>query len=472
VLKNKPMHPNYKAYVDLWQQCYDCSSGQQAVKNSPLAAVYLPYLEDHTISQFGKTKYETYKQYANYFNATGRTVDGLRGLVFRRDPVVNVNVPTIENDIDLDGTNLKTFLKKLFDDVLIGGRAGVLIDSPRNDSDLTVAEAEALNVRPYLTLYNTFQILDWQESRVHNKKITTYVCLEEVNSELGLDYTRNETKRLRILELLGGVYTQSIYQLVKDKGYELIETITPLVGGTTLDYVPFYPITSSGISWELWSSSIADLSDCNLAHYRNDASYRNALLLTGNPTPWLKGVDAAATRNPNGTMTLGSTSAIFLNENGGCGFLSLEGSGLAELRQSALDLEKRMAVLGARILSSDPNGVESAKTAEIHRAGENGVLADLANGISTAMTTIITDLLSWVGVVSDDISIELNTDYLPTETDPAVLTALMGAYQSGMLSFEAFYYNLKKRGVYPVGWDQEVEKSMIEKGAAELIDDV
>lgn len=67
----------------------------------------------------------------------------------------------------------------------------------------------------------------------------------------------------------------------------------------------------------------------------------------------------------------GSVAFILPNPDSKAFYLEFQGQGLSELREALRAKESMMATLGARMLAPDKNGVESAQTAGIHRAGEN-----------------------------------------------------------------------------------------------------
>src|SRR3546814_17955959 len=74
-------HPQYDAHAYEWQVMRDTSAGEQSVKAAGEA--YLPKLGGQDGNQ-----YDAYKTRASYYNATGRTIDGLTGMIFRKPPLV------------------------------------------------------------------------------------------------------------------------------------------------------------------------------------------------------------------------------------------------------------------------------------------------------------------------------------------------------------------------------------------------
>ena len=66
----------------------DVVSGEDAIKSKTTR--YLPRLPGHSNDDSGNAAYEIYLEYAHFYPAASRTAQGLRGLVFRKDPVVNI----------------------------------------------------------------------------------------------------------------------------------------------------------------------------------------------------------------------------------------------------------------------------------------------------------------------------------------------------------------------------------------------
>ena len=110
-----------------------------------------------------------------------------------------------------------------------------------------------------------------------------------------------------------------------------------------------------------------------------------------------------------------------------------------------------MAILGARIISAEKKGVESAETARIHRAGENSVVAAFANECSDFFTKVITEYLEWCNnkELTDSVSIKLNTDFDLSRMESSEIAALISCWQSGGISKRVLFDNLKEGEVIP-----------------------
>ena len=128
-----------------------------------------------------------------------------------------------------------------------------------------------------------------------------------------------------------------------------------------------------------------------------------------------------------------------------------------------------MAAIGARMLAPEKSGVEAAHTLEIKRAGETSVLASHANSVSATMTKALEVMAQWVGA-SGEISYRLNTDFMPLRLTAQEITAMVGAWQSGGISKQTFFYNLQQGELVAPGKTYEDEQADIETSAPTLVD--
>jgi hypothetical protein len=490
----------YDCYYGTWRKIRDAITGQIAIKDDTEGrrTTYLPPLSGHLKADGSSTNknYDTYTEYAEWYAASSRTVNGLVGLVFRKEPQVekpNAMEPYFE-DLTLDGQNAINFSKELLTEVISVNRVGVLLDIPTAATEgLTQEQIEAQNVRPYARIYKTEAIINWKEEVINNVKKTSLVVLDEdADGEFCDDYfVENTVKQYRVLKLvpvldteLGTsryVYTQIIYQELdvndstktdKDKQWQEVDRKVPLVNGEPLDYIPFIVINDTGNNWDINTSIVDGLIDVNIGHYRNSANLENALIWTGNPTPWVSGL---IDNNDSDTINLGSTECIKLEGGGQAGYMEFTGQGISPIREAMEDKEKRMALLGARIIASDKKSGETAETATIHRAGEQGVLATIANVVSMSMTVIFRIIQDWKGINGDTVLI-LNTDYVPIEMGAADMVGLLQMYQAGAISMEVLRWNLKKGERIPNALssddlDKQIEENPPPEGAEPKVDD-
>lgn len=448
----------------------DVVSGEDAIKAK--STRYLPRLPGHTNDEPGTMAYAIYLQYAHFYPATARTAQGLRGLVFRKDPVVNIPeaLEDYRENITADGQSLVSFSKDVLLEVIQTNRCGLFVDFPSVPEGIySKAEAEKLNIRPYVRMYKAETIINWRTRVINNQTVTALVVVKEDVEEPDVGGFKSKLiPQYRVLYLdEDSIYHQDTYQQVDANpvlnvvgGLKLMDSVVPLVNGSPLGYIPFYPITDKGITWELTNSTLLQLAETNLSHYRNSANRENALIWTGNPTPVFSGYAGNA---DEGAIRLGSCEAILLQNGGAASFLEFTGQGLTPIKDVMTEKEEEMAVLGARIISPEKRTAETAESATIHRAGEQGVLADIANSISDGLTRILRFFGMYHGVTDlKSIKVMLNTDYMPVEMKSDMMARLGELYQNRLISWDSYFFALQKGEVLKSDTTADEEYARIE----------
>lgn len=468
-------HSDYQKWLPVWARCRIAAEGQRAVHQADTAL--LPKLTGQTPEE-----YQSFKSRALFYPATGRTVEGLTGLIFRRPPVVTAPesaTPIIE-DVDLANTPILTFCEKVVDELIKVGRVGLLADYPRNDGEKTMADQMVSGARPYVVAYKAEDIINWRIERINNRLQLTMVVLSETYDEVdGFETTTHQQYRvLRLTPLAtsteatmadapvapGYVYTTEVWRKPTG-GADFVlssDPVAPLLNGQPLPSIPFIVCGPLGVTTDMAKPPIEDLADVNLSHYRTTADYEHGLHFTGLPTPVVTGHRFET----NEVFALGSTQIkAFPNPDSKAFFLEFEGEGLKQLAARLAEKEEMMVALGARLLAKEKRAAEAAETAAIHRAGENGVLASLANSASSAISMVMTWCVMWSSPTSEPVVVQLNTDFMPAGLNAGRLTALVKAWQSGAMSWETLYDNLQRGEIARTGVDAETERDLIDMEA-------
>ena len=436
-------HPQYTDNLSRWQKCRDAASGQDAVKAR--RETYLPKLSKDQ----EKEEYDAYLRRAVYFNATGRTKRGMIGMAFRKAPVATnpSQMQAIVDDATMEGRSLVSIAKRAFEDALIVGRAGILVEYPVvEDGERTLSEAEKENLRPYLTYFTAESITDWKTTRINGAVMLSRVILKEAVEEVDLDdeFKTNTITQYRVLDLADSVYRQRVYRRQADsEDWKVHETHIPTMRSEPMRFIPFVFIGPEYGGTDVQPSPIEDLADMNLSHYRTMADLENGRHWCGSPTPFFFGDFQESEGDEVTTIKLGSETGHHMTENSSAQFLEFTGGGLEPLENADKDKSEKMVVLGARILAPEQRKVETAETASIHRAGENSVLASIAMSVSRTLVRLMEILADWAGL-SGDVSFQINTDFVPGAMPPDEIAALVAAWQAQAISHRDLFIQLKK----------------------------
>lgn len=442
---------DYSKFKRYWKKCQDLFEGQEKVHDE--GEQYLPKLSGQE-----EDEYKAYRDRTLFYNAFGRTVQGLTGMIMRKPPAVeyddNDDIATFLEDVTTSGMPFTGFVEEAIEEIMINGRGGILTEYPRVDTrNLTIAEAERLGLRPYWEYYEAEQIRYYRTESINNQKTVTMVILgftETIPDETD-EFKTHEREVLMVLDLTniegfeGRRYRQRRFIKGKDENNKTTwvqdgDDIVPRANGEPLEEIPFVFNGVRNSDPEFDKPPLLDLANANINHYQKEADHSNALHVVGVPTPYLSGVQL----DEGETIQLGTTTCIVIKDpNGEGGFIELEGKSLDALKEKIESLEERMAFLGARMLAPEKRQAEAAETAQIHRQGEVSVLASMANGLSNAFQKALGHVAKFYGFPDLEITVELNTDFMAWPMKPQMVGAIMKAWQAEAIAFSDMVSALK-----------------------------
>lgn len=459
----RTQHADYLSAQDRWSRCRDAAAGQDAIRAG--GPRYLPRLGDQPLEA-----YDAYLTRANWFNATSRTIEGLKGMLFRKPEQLDVPeaILPLLDDVTMAGEPLHMFSQKIAQEVLTVGRVGVMVDHPsppKQTVPLTVQRAQRLGLRPKLALYCAESIWNWQCSRINNTYQLSQVVLHEKAPIPGADeFDVALDDRWRVLDLLptatGYVYRQRLFMVNRDTDEDvLLEEVFPQLNGQTLSEIPFSFIGVETNLPDVEIPPLIDVVDVNLSHFRVSADYEHGCHFTGLPTPFIAGYTPMVAGEKFHVGSL--TAFVFPDADTKCGYLEFTGQGLTSLVENLQGKKDNLAALGARLLSGDPGTNQTALTAAIHQGGETSILAAIAQSISLGLQRMLTLFTAWAGLTVD-IGYSVNRSFYPLPMDAQKLSALVAAWQNGALSAESLYFNLQVGELIPDDTTFEEEQALIE----------
>ncbi len=422
-------HPLYDDSKEKWTRVRDSYLGSDAIKSK--GEIYLPKLSSQE-----KGEYDAYVMRSMYVNAIKNTVQGLVGAVMRINPVINApdRIMELAQDITGTGVSLNDFISNMLSEQLLMGRQGVMIDRTTE--------------RSYLSGYTTEQMTNWMED---------VIVLKETYLQQDLNDNYSQSYEVQFRELLIDENGAFLVRLWKDnEGWSISQEIYPTKVGQALDMIPFVAISGNELNMNPTQPPLMSLVDTNLSMYRTSADLEHGRHFTALPTPYVTGIDG------DSELRIGSGSAWILPDSSSkAGYLEFTGQGLQALEKAVEEKRSIMAGLGASLLQTQKNGVESAESLRLRQNSEASVLVGAVLSVQEGITKALSIMAEWEGV-SGDIEVELNTDFVDTKILPEELTALMGAWQSGAISHETFLHNMKKGEILPVEVTVEDEKDRID----------
>ncbi len=454
-------HPEYDRMLPLWQKCEHCAEGEHAIHAAK--TLYLPRLADEEPADYDQRLNRT-----PFFNAVWRTISGLKGTMFRKQPMLDApqTVADALVDADLAGTPLDMLVQETVEELLTTGRAGIMVDYPRAEirPDMTAADVAQLGLRPFLSLYPAQTIINWRTGRVNNVMQLTMIVLREIVTVAGeSEFDSSESVQYRVLDLVGGVYRQRMYRQTEN-GDELVWETVPMMNGRPLNAIPFVIFGVDSLGWDVESPPLLDLVEMNLHHYTVSADYEHGCHFSGLPTAVISGYTPA----DGETIRIGGKAVIALPAPEARGSYMEVQSNFEALRKNLDEKKAEMAVLGARMLENQKTAVEAAETLRQRQAGEQSALAALADVVSMGFTRSLSVFAAWMNAAGE-VAYQINKDFIPVGMTAQELTALVAAWQSGAISGQTLHANLQAGEIVDAETSFEEEQERIASSAPRLV---
>lgn len=439
-------HSSLDHWRSIWKKCRDVLAGEEAVKVA--GTIYLPKM-----SRMTHDEYEAYKMRALFYGASQRTVQGLMGSILRKPPIVyspddatEKKLQSLLSNISQTGINLHGFTREIVSEVLSTGRVGILVDSPPANPNL-------LDPVPYARMYSAEEIINW---RIHFEGgvpiVDQIVLLEVASMPTTGGWGIEQVVQYRELTLNDdGSYVQRVWVIdapVTEKDPpvpRMIEEIVPTRRGQPMTRLPFFFCSASNTKPDVDRPPLLDLFNVNLSHYRSSADLEHGRHYTALPTPVVTGVDDDDGGAPP-SLEIGSSTAWLLPNGATAKMLEFNGQGLKHLENALKEKAELMTNLGARMLESSSKSSETAEALRLRQAGDFASMNTISDTVGATLTSVVNLMAWWSGVTkqqsTDGLFVELNKDYFESRLTPAMLTALVQAWQSGAMGFKDLYENL------------------------------
>lgn len=447
-------HSEYTENAPEWEQNRTCVKGSKAVKKAKTK--YLPQPMADDTSNENQARYDAYLERANYVNFTGSTKDGMTGMVFRNEMGVEFqeNIAYLEKNANGFGLTLDQLARAIVGDVIDTGREGLLVDYPVVNNAPSAADSG--KTQAMIIKYKAESVINWETTVIDGVKVLSMVVLREPTKVSSDDkFSVNEEMYHRVLLLENGVYFQNIYDekdnLITSNG-DNGNIIPTKEDGTTWDRIPFVFIGAINNDESVDKSPLTDLSDVNIAHYRNSADYEESSFMVGQPTPYAAGLTQNwVNENMEGEVRIGSRAFLLLPEGGSAGMLQSQPNIMP--REGMQDKELQMVKIGARIIT-DNTGNETAEAAKIRFAGQNSKLGIIVGNTEAGLVQAIEYVIMFMGG-SEEFTIELNKEFYDKSIDPQFIMANIQLMDRGAIAMKDLRTQLRGSGVIENGRTDE-----------------
>lgn len=413
---NEFAHPEYVGALEDWTKIRDCLKGARAIKEA--GTKYLPRLKAQS-----QEDYDNYLYRALFFPITGKTVASLVGLATSKKPKIDAPEPMAMYFSDTASAQYQftEFYVGTFNEVVLQGRYGVLIDAPDRGGE------------PYPVPYIAENLINWTEDE--SGKLTMLLLREYSNTTEDKFSTTVKCRYRHCYIGADGTYYQ---ELLDEDLKSTTLPFAPMFSGATIDYIPFTCIGSSGCHMWVDKPPMLDISTINLSHYLTSADLEWGRHIVGLPTPVVSGVDAGT------KLSIGGTAAWVLpTADAKAYYLEFMGQGLQSLEKAMTEKIGLMSSLSARLVDSSAKGSEAAEAVRLRYVNEAASLIHIIGAIETGLV-IVYNQLAKLRRDSGQIKIALQRDVMGNAVTFGDMKVLFEAYLSGSISKETLVYNLRR----------------------------
>lgn len=453
------VRPELAKLLPMYYLIRDVIAGEPTVKEARMKYLPMPNASDQ--SKENKARYDAYIARAVFYNVARRTLFGLIGQVFMRDPVVKVPsllTPIVSNATG-SGVNLTQLAKKAVSFNLAYSRAGILVDYPTTEGDggASVADLEAGKIRPTLYVYSPAEIINWRTIDRGAEEVLALVVIFETWCVQDDGFEMKNSGQFRVLRLdEEGYYVHEIWRepnptkadgaKIPRGNYQQHAVFRPTdSNGNRLTEIPFMFTGSENNDVNPDNPNFYDLASLNLAHYRNSADYEESCYIVGQPTPVLTGLTEEWVTNVlKGIVAFGSRGGIPLPA--GADAKLLQAAPNPMLKEAMDTKERQMVALGAKLVEQK-EVQRTATEAQLEAALESSALSSTAKNVSAAFEWALKWAARWVGANDRNVKFELNTDFDITRMTPEERQELLKEWQMGAITFEEMRMGLRKAGV-------------------------
>lgn len=399
---------------------------------------------------------------AVFFNAFRRTVSGLTGFVFAKDPVLGEDVPPQiaehwEN-IDSAGTHGDVFLREQFQDALQTGHNAILVEFPSTGGEQKADTEIRGEIRPYWVPIKKDNIVSWRTTTVLGKPLLSQLVLKECTMEAKGSFGDEEVTRYRVLyRTPEGIVGWRLLRVVD--GANGSKGVLEEGFGTypTQDEIPVAEVTTSG-KRGLFDSDppLMDLAYLNIAHYQERSDYAYSKHMTCVPLLGMYGFPDKDDEGKPLKIRVGPNAAVRTsNHEARVEYTTHDGQSLGEVRQSLEELKSEMGTLGLSMLAPQKRSAETAEAKRLDKQTTDSDLAVAARGLQDAVERALYFHARYLKL-EDGGSIEINRNFEATVMEPAVMQAYVQLAKELGLPLRVVLQELKQGG--RIGSDEDLDE--------------
>jgi hypothetical protein len=479
------LRPELSRVLPQYYMIRDCIEGADTIKRKTNIYLPIPNAEENNSNNLGRNiRYANYLRRAVFYNVTRRTLLGLCGQIFMREPIIKV--PTMLNSVIEDATgagiSIEQIARKSVQMTLAYSRSGLLVDYPDTTElgGASVADIEAGNIRPTMMTVAPTNIVNWRCIREGAKEKLSLIVIWElflINDD-GFETSHGGQFRVMFLDDQGN-YQCDIWREEdptstdgstlpdKKKNFEQYVSYYPTGSdGERLKYIPFMFIGAENNDSNIDDPAMYDLASLNISHYCNSADYEEACFIVGQPTVVVSGLTQEWLKDQlKGTIAFGARGGIPLPVGATAELLQAMPNTM--IKEAMDTKERQMVALGARLVEQKQVQRTAFET-KVEASNDGSILSQVSKNVSEAYEWalgVCADFMGMPNLAETAIQFELNDDFDIARMTPEEQAQAIANWQKGAITWEEMRDCLRKAGVATVDDDKakaEIEQDTID----------
>ena len=400
------------------------------------------------------------------FNGYRKATRDMTGRVFAKPIELGAGVtPDMvgwSQNIDMQGQDLSTFARKVFEDAISGSAISfIMVDAPtRGDGTTTKTQAKAANLRPFFAHLTVEEVLGWKTETVENvTRLSQFRIMESVTETDPKDeFSEVKTDQVRVLDRTDSGVMVRLFRQVKDEWVQFDEET--FTGLSEITVVPFYANRTGFFKAE---PLLDDLADVNIAHWQSQSDQRNILHAARVPILHATGRD-----EEEGAIVISTGQAVTSRDpSAKLEWVEHSGQAIGAGRQDLKDLEFQMETFGLQLLVAKVGG-QSATGEALDAAKETTTLSMTADALKDALEQAFLWAGEYAGTPAK-VEVVVNKEFGVGSLTAQDVTALASMVNTGLMSRETFLRELARRGFIRDDIDPDEEAELIEAEGGDLM---
>ena len=463
------VHPEYEHFKPDWEMLRDFYAGPKKVRSR--GTLYLPatdgmILDGMAANELGYKRYTAYAMRARVPDYVKEGVEVTVGLMHQKDAIIELP-PELEYLRDRAsnlGEPLTALHRRINVEQVHTGRVGLLVDMPR--------DPDPSNPQPYIALYATEAIRNWDSNELEDEESLQMVILDESGRRRD-GFAWQDVEQYRVLELdEEGVYTSGTFNGETGLEYLSNNMIRPALRGKTLEEIPFFFINSKDMLPSPDEPPLKALAELCIGIYQSEADYRQNLFMQAQDTLVVIG----GVRVPDGVpgdrdaIRTGAGARIDVEQGGDAKFIGVSATGLAEQRLAIKEDRIRAQIKAGELIQSGGSQQESGAALSTRFNAQTATLNQLAVTAAAGLQAALRTIARWVGADETKVKVTPNTEFIDFALEGQNFNQLMDAKTKGFpLSLRSLHALAADRGVTVVDYDTEIKHLMEEKALLESL---